>query len=70
MMKRRSYPSLPTLRRICDGLGITLQQFFAEDNTPSSLTPQQEECLALFRVLAKEEQALAIAYMKGLARKL
>ena len=25
-------PSLPTLHRICEGLGITLAQFFEEDN--------------------------------------
>ena len=63
-------PSLPTLQRICDGLGITLQQFFSDGETPGDLTPSQEECLSLFRVLTKEDQALALACMKGLAKKL
>jgi len=71
LLLKGTHPSLPTLKRICEGLGITLQQFFAEDNSRYvTLTPQQEECLALFSILAREEQAMAIAYMKGLARKL
>jgi len=70
LLLKGANPSLPTLNRICDGLGITLQQFFSDEETPVSLTPQQKECLSLFRVLTKEEQDLAIAYMKGLARRL
>ena len=69
LLLKGANPSLPTLHRICDGLGITLQQFFS-DGEAVSLTSQQEECLSLFRILNKEEQALAIAFMKGLARKL
>lgn len=69
LLLKGTNPSLPTLSRICDGLGITLQQFFAEGQNQVSLTPQQEECLSLFSVLSKEEQAMAIAFMKGLARK-
>ena len=70
LLLKGTNPSLPTLHRICDGLGITLQQFFSDGEAPATLTHQQEECLSLFSVLTKEEQAMAIAYMKGLARKL
>ena len=63
-------PSLPTLHRICEGLGITLQQFFSDGEKNSELTPRQEECLCLFSILNREDQDLAIAFMKGLAKKL
>ena len=57
------------LRKLCGGLGITLQQFFSPGDGPA-LTPTQRECLSLFRILTPEEQSLALTYMKGLAHKL
>lgn len=65
-----SQPSLPTLSNLCQGLGISLQQFFAGPEQEPTLTPEQKECLSLFSVLTAEEQALALAYMKGLAHRL
>lgn len=70
LLLKGTQPSLPTLKRLCTGLGISLQQFFSEEGEIQSLTPEQKECLSLFRVLTSEEQALAIAYMKGLAHQL
>ena len=70
LLLKGTQPSLPTLRKLCAGLGITLQQFFAENAADTSLTREQKECLSLFSVLTSEEQALAIAYLKGLAHKL
>lgn len=70
LLLKGTNPSLPTLQRLCEGLGITLQQFFAEGESLAHLTPQQEECLSLFSILNPEDQAIAIAFMKGLARKL
>lgn len=69
LLLKGTHPSIPTLMRICDGLGITVQQFFGDEDNPA-LTARQKDCLSLFNILGKEEQALAIAYMKGLARKL
>lgn len=63
-------PSLPTLCKICAGLGISVQQFFSQDSDAQTLTEAQKECLSLFSILDAEEQALAMAYMKGLAHKL
>ena len=64
LLLKGTQPSLPTLRKLCAGLGITLQQFFAENAADTSLTREQKECLSLFSVLTSEEQALAIAYLK------
>lgn len=58
MWKRNTEPTIPSLRAICNGFGITLAQFFAEGDlvelTPeqldfflhwSALTPEQKEML-------------------------
>lgn len=70
LLLKGTQPSLPTLQKICVGLGVTLQQFFAGEEDAQTLTGAQKECLSIFSILTSEEQALAIAYMKGLAHKL
>lgn len=60
--RRNTLPSIPTLEQICNGFGITLSQFFCEEDmvelTPELkrlfdgwvfLTPKQKE--AVFTVL-------------------
>lgn len=70
MLLKENQPSLSTLRKLCSGFGITLLQFFNTEDTPVALSGAQKECLALFDVLTPEEQALAIAYMKGMSHRL
>ena len=70
MILKNNQPSLPTLKKLCNGFGITLLQFFNTEDTPVSLSERQKECLSLFDVLTPEEQALVISYMKGLTRRL
>ena len=58
MWKRNTEPTIPSLRAICNGFGITLAQFFAEGDLVeltseqrdfflhwSALTPEQKEML-------------------------
>lgn len=70
MLHKSNQPSLITLRKICDGLGITLSNFLNVEGESVSLTDAQNECLSLFNLLSVEEQQLAIAYMKGILKKL
>lgn len=70
MLLKENQPSLSTLRKLCNGFGITLLQFFNTEAAPIALSDTQKECLALFDVLTPEEQALVIAYMKGLSHRL
>ena len=70
MLHKSNQPSLITLRKICDGLGITLSNFFNVENESVSLTEAQNECLSLFNLLSVEEQKLAIAYVKGMLKRL
>jgi len=70
LLLKGTQPSLPTLRRLCYGFGISVQQFFAGEDDSHFLTSAQKECLSLFSILTEKEQALAIAYMKGMAHQL
>jgi len=70
MILKENQPSLSTVRKLCKGFGITLLQFFNTEDAPVALSGTQKECLALFDVLTPEEQALTIAYMKGLLHRL
>lgn len=70
MILKSNSPTLPTLIKICNGFGITLLQFFDTGDSEMVMTENQKECLSLFRTLTKEDQKLAITYMKGLLHKL
>ena len=70
MILKNNSPTLPTLCKLCEGFGISLIQFFDDQESLQGLTPAQKECLQLFSTLDPQAQQLAIAYMKGLAHKL
>lgn len=64
---RKTYcPAVPTLCRICDGFGITLEQFFSDEKDPFSVTAEQREHLVRWEQLSKKEKDLAEAYMQAL----
>mgnify|MGYP006063454499 FL=1 len=70
MLNKQNQPSLLTLQKLCAGFGISIAEFFAPDVSHSCLTEEQSACLSLFTALSAEDKKLAIAYMKGLAKKL
>lgn len=66
MLRRTNVPSVPSLMKICDGFGITLAQFFSEEDETAKLTTGQKACLKLWDQLSDRNQELAAVYMKGL----
>lgn len=59
IFKRNNQPSLPTVNAICEACGITLAQFFTEDdstNTENTRTELDDSVAAL-----KEDQRKALA---------
>lgn len=70
MVNKQNMPSLPTLQKLCQGFGISVTDFFEPDRSQRGLTKDQALCLSLFTALPPEDKQLALAYMKGLARKL
>ena len=67
MLHKTNVPSVPSLIKICDGLGITLAQFFSDQDESAELTADQKHCLGIWDKLDKPGQELALAYMQGLA---
>jgi len=67
MLHKTYVPTVPSLMKICDGFGITLAQFFSEEDETAKLTKKQKECLARWDTLDQRSQELALVYMEGLA---
>lgn len=66
LMKRGSTPSFFTLDKICDGLGITLAQFFSNDREVLDITEEQKKVLQVWALLTdKQKQAVEI-YVRGM----
>ena len=59
MMKRGTPPKIDTLESICEAFGITLSQFFMEDEHMECLDSNEKKLITLFRKLPeKKQQAL------------
>jgi len=56
---RNSVPGFATLEAICNGLGITLAQFFATDNLVE-LSDEQLEMFKMWAYLSREQKQLLL----------
>lgn len=63
MLHKANAPSLPTLMKICSGFGITLAEFFDQENDRVLLTDGQNEHLRQWDKLSEENQAMVEKYM-------
>lgn len=66
ILKRDTMPSIPTLKAICDCMGISLSQFFAEDEMVE-LTPELKEIFDCWVNLTPEQKLLAAQLLKTLS---
>lgn len=66
LMKRGSIPTFFTLDRICEGLGITLAQFFAEGDEKPDLTSEQKKVLETWESLSDKEKKAVETYIRGI----
>ncbi len=55
LFKRNNLPTLPTLEALCGAFGITLAQFFMEDEL-IELTPSQKNLLVKWNTLSSEQK--------------
>ena len=69
LFRRTTVPSIPTIRRICDVMGITIAQFYSMDGVQMTLNPQQKRVLDLYDKLDQTDKLRAEAYMEGLSAK-
>lgn len=66
MMNRKSTPSVETLAKICDGLGITLSEFFTPEGERADLTEEENNLLNMFDSMNDFQKALTFAYLQGM----
>lgn len=63
---KNQVPTVQTLDKVCKGFGITLSQFFAEEEEAISLTPAQRELLDHWAALTETQQSLFAELFKTL----
>lgn len=51
---RNTAPSIKNLEAICNTLGVTLSQFFAENESPMNLTPSETTLITNYRKLPSD----------------
>ena len=64
LLNRKSVPT-----KICDGLDITLAQFFTEDEEYPDLTSDQKQLLSDWNAMDDHQKELVKAYIQGVIRK-
>ena len=71
---RNTQPSIPTLRKLCHGLGISLSEFFDDDISVNELqyalrlSEDEFHMLERYRRLNESEKALVDTYILGLKK--
>ena len=60
LFTRNSPPKIETLQCICNAFGITLSQFFLEDEKVEILSENEKEMLQCFRKLSLKQQKALI----------
>lgn len=64
--RKNQVPTIQTLEKVCFGFGITLSQFFANDDDVVSLTETQKELLDCWSALTDTQQALFMQLFKNI----
>lgn len=64
MIKRGNPPKIDTLVCICEAFGITLSQFFMEDEQLEVLSKNEQELISLFRKLPTNKKQALIQLLK------
>ena len=60
LLSRNNPPKVETLQCICEAFGITLAQFFLEDEATEILTQKEKKLVTLFRKLPSQKQQALI----------
>ena len=69
LFRRTTVPSIPTIRRICEVMGITMAQFYSTDGIQVTLNDPQRRIMDLYDKLDPLDKSKAEAYMEGLSAK-
>lgn len=64
IFSRKNTPKLDTLQCICNAFGITLAQFFLEDESVEILSKAETEMLQAFRTLSPQKKGALISLLR------
>ena len=63
MFNRNNAPTLPTLEAVCAAFGITLVQFFSEDDSSTEMTEEQRNLFSKWSTLSDEQKEALLHLM-------
>lgn len=63
MFNRYNAPTIPTLEAVCAALGITLAQFFSEEESPAGMTEEQRKLFSRWSTLSEEQKEALLHLM-------
>lgn len=66
IIKKKNVPTVTTLEKICDAFGITIAQFFTDDDSIPNLSEEQTELLQSWKGLKLEEKRVLKTFLKAL----
>ncbi len=66
LVRRHTMPSIPTLETVCKGFGITVSQFFAEDDM-IELTPELKVLFDCWVNLTPTQKEAALNMIKAMS---
>ena len=61
----KNVPTIYTLNKICNGLGISLEDFFAETPEKKHLSSEEIQLLEIWNHMKRNEKDLTFAYMQA-----
>ena len=64
MIKRGNPPKIDTLQSICEAFGITLAQFFTEDEELEALSKDEKELISCYRKIPESKQKALLDLLK------
>lgn len=62
MYERKTPPKLELLQSLCDAFGITLAQFFSEEEQAIMVSEEEKQLIELYRALSKKKRQ-AVLYI-------
>jgi len=54
MFNRETLPSITTLESLCQAFGITMSDFFADENDSEKLSSEEKELIKMYRTASSE----------------
>ena len=72
IFNRRTLPTIPTLEKLCDGLQISMSEFFEYKSNPlksDTLSDIEQDIINSYRILSAKDKELLTTYLNGLCKR-